>query len=125
MISREFVKYAAIGLMITLLYGALLSGFVELIGLDPVSANAVVFVLVNALSYLLQSRFVFKQPIALRAYFRFFASYIVSYAVTLAIAYAVEQAGVHYLIGFALISAAIPVISFAVLKFWVFRAQRI
>jgi putative flippase GtrA len=120
-VSKEFLGYGVIGFCVTLIYGVLLSGFVELAMLDPVRANAITFVLVNLLSYFLQSRFVFKRTVHLRAYLRFFASNLLSYALVLAIAYAIERAGIHYLIGYFLIAAIIPLFSFALLKRWVFR----
>jgi putative flippase GtrA len=120
-IHRELARYGVIGLFISLLYGVVLSAFVELAGLNSVYAHALTFVPINLLSYLLQSRFVFKRAIRFHAYLRFFAAYLLSYMATLITAYITEQAGIHYLVGYLLIAAVIPIFSFALLRRWVFR----
>jgi putative flippase GtrA len=120
-ISRELLGYGISGLFITLLYGVVLVAFVELMRLNPIYANAITFVSVNLLSYFLQSRFVFRHVIHFHVYLRFFVSYLLSGVMTLVIAGIAEWAGIHYLIGYMLIAAVIPICNFLLLKQWVFR----
>ncbi|MDR0664910.1 MAG: GtrA family protein [Helicobacteraceae bacterium] len=121
MFSKSFVKYLVIGTFVTLLYGVVLSGFIELCYFNPVLANALTFAIVNAISYLLQSRFVFGRQICVKSYLKFVSSYAFAFALTLLIAYLVELCGAHYLIGYFIISALAPIANFVVLKLWVFR----
>jgi putative flippase GtrA len=122
-VKREILGYGVIGLFITLLYGVVLAGFVEVLGLRPFHANAISFLGANLLSYFLQSHFVFQRAFRFRAYLRFFSSYLLSYFVTLVIAYVMEWVGVHYLLGYLLIVVLVPFLNFALLKRWVFRCE--
>ncbi|MDR2152825.1 MAG: GtrA family protein [Helicobacteraceae bacterium] len=123
MFSKNFVSYLIVGAIVTLIYGVVLSGFVELLRLNPISANALTFVIVNALSYFLQSRFVFKRQICVRSYLKFVWSYILTFILTVIIASVVELFGAHYLIGYFIISALMPLLNFIVLKLWVFKTN--
>jgi putative flippase GtrA len=120
-ISKELLGYGILGLFITLLYGVVLSAFVELVKLAPIYANAITFVLMNLLSYFLQSRFVFRRAFHFHDYFRFFTSYLLSYVMTLVIVGIAEWVGIHYLVGYMLTVTVIPICSFSLLKRWVFR----
>jgi putative flippase GtrA len=122
-VKREILGYGVIGLFITFLYGVLLIGFVEGLGLRPFYGNAISFLGANLLSYFLQSRIVFRRALRFRAYLRFFASYLFSYFLTLVIAYVAEWANIHYLIGYLLIVALIPLLNFILLKRWVFQCE--
>ncbi|MDR2031634.1 MAG: GtrA family protein [Azoarcus sp.] len=123
-IQREILGYVIIGLFITLLYGVMLAGLVEGLGLRPFYANAITFPSVNLLSYFLQSRIAFQRAFCFRAYLRFFASCLLSYAMTLAVAWIAEQAGLSYLTGYLLITLIVPFLNFMLLKQWVFRGTK-
>ena len=119
----QFFTFAAVGLANTAVHGCILVLSVEYFGLDATSSNAAAFFLANIFSYFANSKLTFKTHISLARYSRFFLASLLSLAITLTISATAEYLGMHYLIGFALIVACVPIFSFAHMKIWTFSAK--
>jgi putative flippase GtrA len=112
-----------IGIVNTLLHGAILSVLVELAGFDVVLGNLIAFICANVFSYFANSYVTFKMPPSFPHYVRFVLTSLTSLALTLGIAWAAEFAGLHYWEGFIMIIAIVPAASYLFMKFWAFSRK--
>lgn len=116
----QFIKFAVIGVLNTLIHGGILTLAVEAFKADVVVANLIAFITANVFSYFMNSIVTFKAPIALLYYVKFFATSLFSLGLTLLIAWLAELYGLHYLVGFLFIIVLVPILSFFIMKFWAF-----
>lgn len=119
----QFLSFAAIGVANTLLHGGVLMLAVDVFLWSVTLSHLLAFAIANLFSYLLNSQFTFKRPLSFKRYWRFFMASLLSLMITLLLAKAVDLYGAHYLVGFVLVVIFVPVISFLVMRFWVFSAR--
>lgn len=120
---KQFLCFALIGVANTLIHGGLLIIAVEKLLWALSAAHLLAFAVANVFSYALNSKLTFKVGLSFKAYTRFLLASLLSLVLTLLLATAVEWYGAHYLIGFALIVVLVPLMSFMVMRFWVFSAR--
>ena len=120
---HQFVKFAAIGAANTLLHGLVLGGLVDGWGWTVVPAHLVAFCGANLFSYVLNSFITFKAPISVSAYAQFFLASLMSLALTLGLSGFAQWYGLGHWHGFVLIVLLVPLFSFALMKFWIFRQR--
>ena len=120
----QWLCFAAIGVLNTLVHGAILVLAVQGLALGVTAAHLVAFFTANVFSYCMNSRFTFKLPLAWRRYARFLAASLLALAMTLCLSWLADRQGLHYLAGFALIVVLVPVFSFLFMKFWAFATPR-
>lgn len=120
----QLLRFAAIGVLNTLVHGAILVAAVEYLALGVTPAHLVAFFTANVFSYCMNSRFTFAAPLSWRRYGRFLAASLLALAMTLCLSWLADRQGLHYLAGFALIVVLVPMCSFLLMKFWIFAASR-
>ena len=116
----QFLTFAAIGLINTIIHGAALVLAVEYAELESTTANLFAFLIANIFSYILNSKYTFKSAPSIFQYLRFLSASLIAMAITLLISIAAEHLRIHYLIGFSLIVLCVPPISFLIMKIWAF-----
>lgn len=120
----QLLCFALIGVANTLVHGAILVVAVEWVALEVTAAHLVAFCVANIFSYLMNSWLTFKAALSLSRYARFFLASLLSLGLTLLLAWGTDIYGLHYLLGFVLIVVVVPLLSFAVMKFWTFAHVR-
>lgn len=120
----QLLCFALVGVANTLVHGAILVVAVEWVALGVTVAHLVAFCVANIFSYLMNSWLTFKAALSLSRYARFFLASLLSLGLTLLLAWVSELYGLHYLLGFVLIVVVVPLLSFAVMKFWTFAHVR-
>lgn len=124
--SGEVLRFGLVGVAATLTHLGMLRLGVERFAIPPVPANGLAFCLAVLVTYLGQSLWVFRQPdhsfVRLR---RFLASVLAGLLANMAImALTVGVFGLDYLVGFVSGLIIVPVSTFFLNKFWVFRKER-
>lgn len=116
----QLLCFALIGVANTLVHGAILVVAVEWVALGVTAAHLVAFCVANIFSYLMNSWLTFKATLSPGRYVRFSLASLLSLGLTLLLAWFCDHYGLHYLLGFALIVVVVPLLNFAVMKFWTF-----
>lgn len=119
--ARQFVGFAAVGLLNTLLHMGVLLGLVEGVGVQPALANGAAFVCANLFSYWANSRFTFRTTPTLRRYGRFALVSLAGLAVAILSTQAALALHFHYLVGVGVSFVLLPVLSFTANKVWTWR----
>lgn len=119
----QFFRFALIGFINTLCHGLILTALVELLALQVVLSNFFAFLVANLLSYYMNSYFTFHRSPSFILYIKFFIASLFSLAMTLGIAWITNYYGLHYLLGFLIIIAVVPLTSFVVVKYWTFSSR--
>ena len=118
----RFVIFGMIGVINTFTHSMIVICAVELITLNPVTANTVAFLITNILSYLMNSKWTFELTPSLLGYGKFLVASAGGLFITVAFATLAEFMEWHYLIGLFLIIVIMPFLTFFVYKVWVFRS---
>ena len=116
----QFLPFAIIGSVNTLIHGGILVLSIEQLRLDITVSHMLAFFLANIFSYIANSKITFRSPITLSRYKRFVLASLLSLGLTLLLSWVANFYGLHYLAGFALIVVLVPILSFMVIKTWVF-----
>lgn len=119
----QFLTFAGIGVVNTLVHGSVLVLAVEHLGAAVVLAHLIAFCVANLFSYVMNSRLTFKTNLSLARYVRFFVASMLALGVTLILSWLIDHWGFHYLLGFLLIIVVVPIFSFMLIKFWAFAAS--
>ena len=119
----EFFIFALIGLSNTFVHGTVLILAVDFFNLSVELGHLVAFLISNVLSFFLNSIFTFKQPLSLSSYYRFLLASMLALALTLIISSTANYLGFHYLIGYCVVVATVPVLTFVTLKSWAFAKK--
>lgn len=121
---RQFAGFAAVGVFGLLAHYSVLTGLVELAGMDAVAASIAGFVAGGFVNYVLNRALVFRSDRAHRAAGPRFIAVAASGLVLngAAMALLVDHLGVHYLAAQVLVTGALTVWHFLLNKFWTFRA---
>lgn len=117
---RQFLFFALIGVINTLIHGGVLVLAVEHLGVNIVLSHFLAFIFANACSYFMNSRLTFKVSLSLSRYLRFFLASMLALSLTLVLAWASNHWELHYLNGFFLIVVLVPILNFFAMKFWAF-----
>ncbi len=120
----QLLSFAGIGVANTLLHGLVLGLLVD--GLDwPVpAAHLVAFGVANFFSYVLNSYITFRTPVGVMMYFKFLAASLLSLVLTLLLSWIAQWHGLNHWQGFMAIVVLVPMLSFVIMKFWVFAQRR-
>ena len=124
-LAGELARFATVGVFATLLYAALAFAFVQLLEAKPTTASVAAYAIAAVASYLGQSRFTFR--VAFRAggrdhvhIPRFAVTTLLGLGVSFAAVRSAEAVGAPYAVGVAAVCVLIPLLSFAMMKLWVF-----
>jgi putative flippase GtrA len=118
----RLLRFAIAGGLATFLHFILTNIAIAILGLSPVLSTSGAYLVCVPVSYLLQSRFTFQVKHDTRTQivkftFVSISGLLVSAAV---MRWAVENQGLPYWAGAAVVAAAIPLVNFIILSFWVF-----
>lgn len=120
--NSQFISFALIGVANTLIHGLILVLMIEKLLLGVTLSHLLAFCVANMFSYILNSKLTFKSRLTVGKYVRFFLASLGALCLTLILSWLVDMNGLHYLIGFALIVVLVPLLSFCVMKFWIFSS---
>lgn len=120
----QFLRFASIGVINTLIHLGVVTSLVESGALPPVPANGIAFVAANLFSFWANSRFTFRAAPSLRRYGRFLFVSVAGLLLTLLSSQIGEWLRWHYLGGVLLSFVLLPVLSFAANRWWTWRDVR-
>lgn len=118
---KQLVIFAVIGVANTSVHAGIVILLVEIFGVRSTLANGCAFFCANIFSYILNSRYTFHANLSLGSYARFFTASLLALGLTLAISASGEVLGLSYLWTLLVLIFVVPLLSFAILKFWAFR----
>jgi putative flippase GtrA len=121
--APQFIRYGLVGILLMIAYLGLAQILAEVVGISPVLASPVSFMLCVPLAYLGQSIVVFRAPWGDRAQQkRFLATTLVGFIIaTSAAPLLALVADVPSYVNFVVVSLLVPLANFVVFRFWVFR----
>jgi putative flippase GtrA len=121
-VFAKLLRFALAGAASTFLYFLLATLAVRQIGISPVAASCLAYLICIITSYLLQSRFTFRaRNDSTKQIAKFVSVSVVGLAAaTLVMQWAVNVQGLPYWIGAAFVSLVIPIINFITFSIWVF-----
>lgn len=118
---RRPIFFLLVGVLATAVHVAVASVLITGAGWRVVFANGVAFCVATLASYSLNSRLTFQQPLSGRTLQRFLAVATAGLALSMAISGGAERAGLHYLVGIALVVSGVPVLSYLAHSRWTYR----
>ena len=121
--SRQALRFAFVGIGSTALHVATASFLIEVGRADAGAANGIAFTIATLASYLSNSIFTFRAPLAGGSLMRFVVVALAGLALTVAITSAIQSAGYHYLVGIAAVVFTVPALSFWSHRLWTYRAR--
>ena len=121
-ILSKLLKFAGIGLVNTGIHTSIVVTLVELLRTSPTIANAIAFMAANAFSYWANRRWNFRTNASIQQYTRFLFVSLAGLAITILVRSIADRAGLHYLIGLALVFIALPTLTFILHYRWTFRS---
>jgi putative flippase GtrA len=120
----QIFKFASIGVANTLLHGLVLGLLVDGLGWPVVLSHLVAFGGANLQSYVLNTWITFNMPVAMFLYLKFLAASLVSLVLTLLLAWMAQRYGYNHWQGFMAVVVLVPMLSFVIMKLWVFTPRR-
>ncbi len=121
----EVLRFGIVGVTATLVHFTVLTLAVERLGAIPALANGSAFIVAVCVTYLGQSLWVFRGHAGRSSaqLMRFAVSLLIGFVANVSVmAMTTQLLGLSYQIGFLLSCVAVPVLSFFINKFWVFRS---
>lgn len=123
-LARAFVRFAVVGAIATAIHAAVFAALIETTRIDPVAATVVAFVVAFAAGFVLNRRWTFgsrADPVAQ------LPRYLAAQLTGLALSAAIMHVAVHLqrwspYAGLALSILLVPPLTFALSRWWVFRA---
>ncbi len=116
----KFMRFAGVGAVGTLVHGGLLILFVESLGWSPPPANTIAFLCANLVGFVSHSRFTFRVQPARSRYLRFLLVSVFGAFLS----YAISLLGLflhwNFLIAFLLQIILMPIMTFRLLRRFVF-----
>ena len=121
--AGQVARFAVTGMLATATHYIVLRLLVEGAHLAPALATALAFSVAVGVTYIGQSRWVFRQRLGTwGGAGRFLTTAIGGLIANVAIMFiAVDLIGLHYLVGFLTALVVVPVATFVISKLWVFR----
>lgn len=122
----EIIRFGVVGVAATVVHFGMLSLGVELLGIIPAVANGLAFLCAVGVTYFGQSLWVFRDHGGRSStqLLRFAASLALGFLANMAVmAVATQGLGLSYRIGFLIGCFLVPMLSYVVNRFWVFRSH--
>ena len=121
----QFLRFAVIGVINTLIHLAVVTGLVESGTLLPVPANGLAYMVANLFSFWANSRYTFRAQVNWHRYGRFLSVSAAGLLLTLMASQLGEWLHWHYLAGVLLSFVLLPILSFAANRWWTWRGVRV
>ena len=120
MLLGRLIRFGIAGGCVSLLHIVVALSLVETSMAGVAMAKGTAFNIAALTSFLINARFTFHTNLASTAFLRFMLVTLVCGGLSVRLAYLVESAGLDYRIGFAVVVAVAPLISFLLHNFWSF-----
>jgi putative flippase GtrA len=121
---HRFLRFGVVGVVATLVHTAVFAVGIELVRIEPVTANAIAFGVAVLVGYALNRGWTFAHQAEHGRLWRYFIGAVVGLACNSAIMYvAVHRMQWSPYIGLAIALVVVPPLSFALNQFWVFRPR--
>ena len=117
---KEFVRFALIGGVNTVIHAVIVIMGVEALKLHPTLANTIAFFCANIASFFMNAHITFKVSPSLARYTRFLVASLATLILTITLSTLCEWMKWHYLIGLGLIILTGPILTFVLQKKWTF-----
>ncbi len=118
---RRGLRFAATGLLITLIHVTIVVLMVELFGSSPSAANGVAFTVSGLISYVINTLWSFSARLRGYTLFRFLCVSLVGLCVSILIARFGLQAGYDYRASTAIVVLVVPIMTFLLHSKWTYR----
>lgn len=118
---RRLFSFLLVGVLATAIHVAVAGALIDGAGWRAAFANGVAFCVATLASYSLNSRVTFQQPLSGRTLQRFLTVATAGLALSMAISDGAERAGLHYLVGIALVVSGVPLLSYLAHSRWTYR----
>ena len=123
-LARAFVRFAVVGAIATAIHAAVFAALIETTRIDPVAATVVAFLVAFAAGFVLNRRWTFGSRADPAAQL---PRYLAAQLTGLALSAAIMHVAVHLqrwspYAGLALSILLVPPVTFALSRWWVFRA---
>jgi putative flippase GtrA len=119
--SRKLIKFGITGIGSTLIHvivaSILISGFTS----STQVGNGVAFIIATVFSYTVNTLWSFSNTINSKNAFRFIVASLLGLGLTILISLIADKAGLHYLLGIAIIVTTVPIYTFLVHSIWTYR----
>lgn len=124
---KKFAKYAAVGLIATLIYMVMLVALVEVLGLDPVISSVISFIFILIGSYFANQYWTFRSGRGhLYALPRYIAVSLGGLTLNTGIMYlTVHILGWWYILGQMIAIFVVPLSNFLLNFYWSFREEQV
>ena len=121
MIKLRISKFFLVGIFNTSLNFLFIYILTGLAGINVIISSSVSFLLVNLLSYFINSFFVFDQALKIHLYFRFLIASLLSFVITLAVNSFFYFLDLHYLLATLFCIFIIPLFTFFTHQKWTWK----
>ena len=118
---RRLICFLLVGVFATAIHVAVASVLITTAGWRAALANGAAFCVATIASYALNSRLTFQRAVSGRTLRRFLTVAVAGLGLSMAISGGAERAGLHYLVGIALVVTGVPVLSYLAHSRWTYR----
>ncbi len=118
---QKFGRFAFVGIAATLTHTAVAAGLIERFDLAPAPANGIAFCVATLVSYLLNTRWSFRQALGGRSLARFVVVALAGCALAGALSGAVDALGYDYGWGILAVVLLLPPLTFLAHYRWTYR----
>ncbi len=121
LLPRLVGRFTVAGIGITALHVVVVTALIELTGLQSVTANIIAFMVANAASYSLHTRWSFAVSPSLRSGQRFFVVSVIGFLLSGSISGGAQWLELPYEVGTVLVVTIVPTVNFLLHRFWTYR----
>jgi len=114
-------RFAITGVGATLLHVSVASYLIEFKALWPAIANGCAFITATIFSYLINTFWSFSASANLKNATRFWVTSILGFCLSIGLSSLADGLGLHYMVGIAMVVAAVPLMSFVIHSTWTFK----
>jgi len=118
---KRLVRFVLAGLCVTGIHVLIATFSITYLGIGSAIANSIAFLAATLVSYLINTLWSFRKPLAGRSLLRFGIVSAIGLLGAYLIAREVEALGYHYLVGICAIAVTVPTMTFALHNLWTYR----
>ncbi|MBK8376032.1 MAG: GtrA family protein [Sphingomonadales bacterium] len=118
---KRALRFAASGLLVTILHVVIATLFIEMVRPVPSLANGVAFLMATIISYVINTTWSFSSPLQGKNLFRFCLVSAVGLFLAMGISGAAQFYGLSYCYGIGGVVLVVPPVTFLLHNFWTYR----
>lgn len=124
-LSNQFVSYIFVGVIGTIAHTGTLWMLTEKLDIDPLLSSTAGFLISLIISYYLNSILTFKRGFHINFFLKYLIVSSMGLVVNLSILFTVEHIFLmNYMIGQVIAIVVVPIINFALNKYWAFNSKK-